>query len=70
MATAVIDWDSVKLVVLRELEHTARRPTDLLNILSDRYPDVVVKEAVLRLLQDQSIKMTPDQQLQPVETAA
>jgi hypothetical protein len=70
MATAVIDWESVKLGVLRELEHKALRPTDLLNILSNRYPDAVIKESVLRLLQDQAIRMTPDQQLQLVEDAA
>jgi hypothetical protein len=67
MASTVIDWESVKLGVLKELEHRALRPTDLLNILGDRYPDTVIKESVLRLLQDQSIKMTPDQQLQVAE---
>jgi hypothetical protein len=70
MASAVIDWDGVKLLVLTELEHGALRPTELLSILSERYPDVVIKESVLRLLQEQSIQMTPDQQLQLAERAA
>ena len=65
MATAAIDWESVKQLVLTELEQRkAVRPTELLTILADRYPDVVIKEGVLRLLQEQSIKMTPDQQLE------
>lgn len=65
MATAAIDWESVKQLVLAELEQRrAVRPTELLTILADKYPDVVIKEGVLRLLQEQSIKMTPDQQLE------
>ena len=69
MATIVIDLDMVKHLVLAELEQKALRPTELLNILGEKFPDVVVKEAVLRLLQDQSIKMTPDRQLQVAEAA-
>lgn len=69
MATMVVDLDVVKRLVLTELEQRALRPTELLNILGDKYPDAVVKEAVLRLLQDQSIKMTPDRQLQVAEAA-
>ena len=65
MATAAIDWEIVKQLVLAELEQRrAVRPTELLTILANRYPDVVIKEGVLRLLQEQSIKMTPDQQLE------
>jgi hypothetical protein len=69
MATMVVNLDVVKRLVLTELEQRALRPTELLNILGDKYPDAVVKEAVLRLLQDQSIKMTPDRQLQVAEAA-
>jgi hypothetical protein len=69
MATTTIDLDLVKRLILGELERKALRPTELLVILEDQYPDVVVKEAVLRLLQDQSIKMTPDRQLQVAEAA-
>jgi len=64
MATTAVDLDVVKRVILAELERRALRPTELLNILGEHYPDVVVKEAVLRLLQDQMIKMTSDRQLQ------
>jgi hypothetical protein len=70
MATAATDWDSVKQAVLDELELRALRPTELLNVLADRYPDRVIKEGVLRLLQERSIKMTPDQQLELAERAA
>jgi len=63
MATTVVDLDLVKHSVLEELQQRALRPTELLNVLGDRYPDVAVKEAVLRLLQERSIQMTPDRQL-------
>lgn len=70
-ASAVIDWDSVKHVVLAELEeHEALRPTRLLTRLGDKFPDVVIKDSVQRLLQEQSIKMPPDQQLELPEDAA
>jgi hypothetical protein len=71
MASAVIDWEGVKHLVLAELEeHKALRPTELLSKLADKYPDAVIKEGVLRLLQEHSIKMTPDQQLELTEEAA
>ena len=71
MASAVIDWEGVKHGVLAELgEHKALRPTDLLSNLAAKYPDAVIKEGVLRLLQERSIKMTPDQQLELTEEAA
>jgi hypothetical protein len=63
MASPAIDWDAVKNLIMSELEKSPRRPTELLGILSNKVPDAVVKESVLRMLQDQSIKMTPDQQL-------
>lgn len=69
MATSVVDLDLVKHSVLDELQRRALRPTELLNVLGDRYPDVAVKEAVLRLLQERSIQMTPDRQLQLAEAA-
>ena len=69
MATAVVNLDIVKRSVLEALERNALRPTDLLALLGDRYPDVVVKEAVLRLLQEHSINMTPNQQLELADRA-
>lgn len=69
MASAVIDLDAIKLLVLAELKRKALRPTELLAILGDKYPDVAIKEVVLRLLQEHSIKMTPDRQLQLAEAA-
>jgi hypothetical protein len=69
MATTVIDLDVVKRLVLTQLEQTALRPTDLLTILGDKYPDTAVKEAVLRLLQERLIEMTADQKLQMAEAA-
>jgi hypothetical protein len=70
MASAVSNLEVVKQLVLAELERKALRPTDLLTILGDKYSDVVVKEVVLGLLQEHSIKMTPDQQLDLAERAA
>jgi hypothetical protein len=69
MATTVVDLDTVKHLVLTELEQRPLRPTELLGILGDKYPDVAVKEAVLRLLQERLIKMTADRQLQVAEAA-
>ena len=69
MATTVVDLDTVKHNILEELQQKAIRPTELLNILGDKYSDVVVKEAVLRLLQERVIEMTADRQLQLAEAA-
>jgi hypothetical protein len=69
MATTVVDLDTVKHSVLEELQRQALRPTELLNLLGDRYSDAAVKEAVLRLLQERLIRMTPDRQLQLAEAA-
>jgi hypothetical protein len=69
MATTVVDLDTVKHNILEELQRKALRPTELLDLLGDKYSDVVVKEAVLRLLEERMIKMTPDRQLQVTEAA-
>ena len=69
MATTVVDLDAIKHNVLEELQRKALRPTELLDILGDKYPDVAVKEAVLRLLQERLIRMSPDRQLQLAEAA-
>ena len=69
MATTVVDLNAVKHNILEELQQKALRPTELLNILGDKYSDVVVKEAVLRLLQERVIEMTPNRQLQLAEAA-
>jgi len=69
MATTATDLDEVKNNVLAELQRRALRPTELLSILGNQYPDVAVKEAVLRLLQERLIRMSPDRQLQLAEAA-
>jgi len=70
MATATIDWEAVKQLVRAKVgQRGTIRPTDLLDVLADQYPDVVIKEGVLRLLQEQAIRMTPDQQLQLADAA-
>ncbi len=69
MATTVVDLDTVKHNILEELQGKALRPTEILDILGDKYSDVVVKEAVLRLLQERVIEMTADRQLQRAEAA-
>lgn len=66
MASTAIDLDTLRLLILQELGQHALRPTDLLSTLSDRYPDTVVKEVVLRLLQEHSIEITPERQLRLV----
>lgn len=70
MVSDGVNLEIVKRLVLAELEHKSLRPTDLLTILGDKYSDVLVKEVVLGLLQEHSIKMTPDQQLELAERAA
>ena len=69
MATAAVDLDTVKDSVFEELQLQPLRPTELLNLLGDRYSDGAVKEAVLRLLQERLIQMTPERQLQVAEAA-
>jgi len=69
MATTLVDLDTVKHNILEELQRKPLRPTELLNILGDKYSDVAVKEAVLRLLQERLIKMSADRQLQVAEAA-
>jgi hypothetical protein len=69
MATTVVDLDTVKDSILEELQRKALRPTELLDVLGDKYSDVAVKEALLGLLQERLIKMTPDRQLQVAEAA-
>lgn len=64
MATAVIDLENVKAAVIGSLHTRTRRPTELLDALSVEYPESSIKEAVLRLLREGSIEMTPDRHLQ------
>lgn len=70
MATVTVDVDTLKNLVLRELERSALRPTELLSILGDRYSDEVIKEVVLRLLQERRIEMTSNRELHLAEKAA
>lgn len=62
MATTAIDVniESVKIDVIHELDQHNRRPVELLRTLGDNYPDDRIKEAVLRLLQEGRIELTPD----------
>jgi hypothetical protein len=69
MATMVVDLSAVKNSVINELRQKALRPTELLDILGDQYPDAAVKEAVLRLLQERQIQMASDRQLRLAEAA-
>lgn len=66
MATIAIGFDieALKADVIRELDEQTRRPIELLATLSNSYPDDRIKEAVLRLLQEGRIELTPDRILQ------
>jgi hypothetical protein len=70
MAAAMNDAESLKKLVLDELGRNARRPTELLKILGDEYSDsdALIKEVVLRLLQEHQIEMTPSQELHVVDS--
>ncbi len=56
--------DTLKADVIRRLDERGRRPIELLASLGDDYPDDRIKEAVLRLLQEGDIELTPDRVLQ------
>jgi hypothetical protein len=62
MATIAIDFniETLKADVMRQLNERSRPPIELLNTLGDNYPDDRIKEAVLRLLQEGRIELTPD----------
>lgn len=61
------DLEAVKQLVVAELRIKSPRPVELLTKLEAQSSDALVKEAVLRLLQEHSIKMTADQRLELVE---
>jgi hypothetical protein len=63
MASTAVDLESLKAEVIRQLELHAQRPTELLEILGNQYPDDAIKEVVLRLLQERRIEFTHDRQL-------
>lgn len=69
MASAVIDLDMLKRVILAEVTREAVQPTQLLARLGDQYPDSAIKDAILRLLQEHSIEMTPELRLQVSKAA-
>lgn len=63
-------FETIKQLIISQLENTAMRPTDLLAALEDKYPDSAIKEAILRLLREGSIIMAPDRQLHVLHEAA
>jgi len=69
MTTATVDMGEVKESVLVELGHNPRRPTELLTILGSRYSDPIIKEVVLRLLQEGRIQMAENRTLRIVGEA-
>ena len=70
MAAVANDAESLKKLVLDELGRNARRPTELLRILGDEHldSDALIKEVVLRLLQEHQIEMTPSHELHVVDS--
>lgn len=65
MATVLTNFDEIKTAVINSLHNQTLRPIELLDALSQeyRYPDVVIKEAVLRMLQEGDIEFTRDRLL-------
>jgi hypothetical protein len=63
MATVLANLDEIKTAVINSLHNQTRRPIELLDSLSQDYPDIVIKEAVLRLLQEGDIEFTADRLL-------
>jgi hypothetical protein len=65
MATIAIGFniETLKADVIRQLHERSRPPIELLNTLADSYPDDRIKEAVLRLLQEGCIELTPNRVL-------
>lgn len=63
MATVLANLDDIKTAVINSLHDRTRRPIELLDSLSRDYPDAVIKEAVLRLLQEGDIEFTADRLL-------
>jgi hypothetical protein len=63
MATMAVDFDVLKTAIIRQLEGHSQRPTELLEALGNEYPDVAIKEVVLRLLQEGRIELASDRQL-------
>jgi hypothetical protein len=72
MATVTIGFDieSLKAEVIRKLGEQSCRPIELLTSLAGSYPDDRIKEAVLRLLQEGRIELTPDRHLQVSQDAS
>jgi hypothetical protein len=66
MAPLTVDLNTLKERVVTELEHNPRRPTQLLDLLGEGYSDTLIKEAVLRLLQEGRIAMTASRELRVV----
>ena len=55
--------DDSRSAILQELETAARRPTELLELLGDRFSDFQVKDALLSLLRDGEVVLTSDRHL-------
>jgi hypothetical protein len=58
-----LNIEILKADVIRQLDEQGRPPIELLTTLGDNYPDDQIKEAVLRLLQEGRIELTPDRVL-------
>jgi len=70
MTPPSIDLNRLQELIMKELENNPRRPTQLLDVLGSGYPDSLIKEVVLRLLQEGRIEMTPNRELHVAQQAA
>jgi hypothetical protein len=64
MATVLANFNEIRAAVINSLHNQTLRPIALLDALSLEYPDVAIKEAVLRMLQEGDIEFTRDRLLQ------
>jgi hypothetical protein len=65
-----VDLNAVRDLIIHELTQSRMRPTELLALLGEHYPDSAIKEVVLRLLQEGRVEMAADRQLTLHEAAA
>jgi hypothetical protein len=70
MTPLTVDVNALKELVMTQLAHNPRRPTELLDSLGGEYPDSLIKETILRLLQEGQIAMTPNRELHIADQAA
>ena len=65
-----IDFNELKETVIQELVRHEMRPTELLDLLGNQFPDAAIKDVVLRLLREGRLEMTANRHLHVLPEAA